>query len=204
VDEASYRIVLINKLYDNLLWAGSSAGYACFIFAAVLMDFMTEEQISILFLAFVAGGALWFRHWYRSQPRTYKVSEQISGGRMLTVFELNPRWETASIELKISSREPMGKIEAYVEFIPARGQAKRLSIGELGIDDVTEWYSDDSKQCSIRFEKRDLMRGIRQHEIKPDRFRFAAGDGETFLIKSHLFGFSSKYMLFRPDTGRYN
>ncbi len=165
---------------------------------------MTEEQISILFLAIVAGGALWFRQWYRSQPRTYKVSEQISGGRMLAVTELNPRWETAAIELKINSREPLGKLEAFVEFIPVRGESSRLSITELGIDDVVVSCSADLKQYSITFEKRDLMRGIRHNNIKPYRFRFVAGDGESFLIKSHVFGFSSKYMLFRPDTGRYN
>lgn len=150
------------------------------------------------------GGAIWFRQWYHSQPRTYKVSEQVSGGRLLTVTELNPRWETAAIELKLISRDPIDGIKAWVEFVSPRSETLKLSLEELGIDEVVVSYTEDQKQCSISFEKRDLMRGIRQHEIKPHRFRFVISDNEGFICKSHIFGFSSKYMLFRPDTGRYN
>lgn len=165
---------------------------------------MTQEQFSILFFALLIGGALWFRHWYRSKPRTYKVSEQVSGGRLLAVTEINPRWETAAIELKMTSRDAIGNLQAFVEFIPARGEVLRLSLEELEIDDVIVQIGENSRQCSITFEKRDLMRGIRLREIKPYRFRFVITDQDGFVIKSHVFGFSSKYMLFRPDTGRYN
>ena len=123
---------------------------------------------------------------------------------MLAVTEINPRWETASIELDIKGREPLGEFEAFVEFIPLRGETTRLSLVDLGIDDILVNRSDDGRQCSIVFEKRDLMRGIRHREVKPYHFRFVVVEDHSFVIKSHLFGFSSKYMLFRPDTGRYN
>ncbi|MBK9290173.1 MAG: hypothetical protein IPM52_00835 [Bacteroidetes bacterium] len=165
---------------------------------------MTQEQFSIIFLSILIGGAIWFRRWYHAQPRHYKVSEQVSGGKLLTVTELNPRWETAAIELRLRSREPLDAIEAFVEFIPTKGEAFKLSLQELGIDDIRLDRNETGNQFILTFEKRDLMRGIRQREIQPYRFRFVVGTEGSAPIKSHIFGFSSKYMLFRPDTGRYN
>lgn len=165
---------------------------------------MTEEQFGLIFFALVIGGAYWFRQWYHAQPRRYKVSEQLSGGKILIVTELNPRWESAAIELTVKSKYPLAELAAFIEFISPKGEAQKLSLNDLGIEEVSVEKHDDRKLQHIRFEKRDLMRGIRQCNIQPFRFRFVVIDADGQIIKSHLFGFSTKYMLFRPDTGRYN
>lgn len=166
---------------------------------------MDKNSIVFLVLAALVGAVLLFRRWYLRFPRSYKVSEQLSGDKSLTVTEHNPRFETATIELSVKSMTALSAMpETAVEFIDIKGEFKRFSLEELEITDVSNTISEDRKRYSCTFEKRDLMRGIRNKEIKLNSFRFVALIGQKALIKSHIFAFSTKYMLFRPDSGKYN
>ncbi|PKP51193.1 MAG: hypothetical protein CVT92_13390 [Bacteroidetes bacterium HGW-Bacteroidetes-1] len=166
---------------------------------------MDKNSIVFLVLAALAGAALLFRRWYLRFPRSYIVSEQISGDKSLTVTEHNPRFETATIELSVKNLTAFSFMpETAVEFIDTKGEFTRFSLEALEITDVSNTISEDLKHFKCTFEKRDLMRGIRNREIKLNSFRFVALSGQKALIKSHVIAFSTKYMLFRPDSGKYN
>lgn len=165
---------------------------------------MDQQSLMLLTgILLVAAGVL-FRRWYLSKPRLYEVAETSAGKLLLKVTERNPRFETASIELKISGKDVTDALLAGIEFIDKKGGFERKSLAELEIDDIQMVYEAENKYLTIEFEKRDLMRGIRQLNIQLHRFRFVINLHDKPLIKSPVFAFSSKYMLFRPDSGRYN
>lgn len=151
----------------------------------------------------IIAGVL-FRKWYLAKPRVYKVSETTAAKTTLTVIEHNPRFETASIELSLHGKGVSEKQTIGVEFLNKNGEFDRKNLAELEIDDIVSSFDAEKMLSSIAFEKRDLMRGIRQLNIQLYRFRFVVVDENKAIVKSPVFAFSSKYMLFRPDSGRYN
>jgi hypothetical protein len=166
---------------------------------------MDNDLIAVVVLGLLAGGGIVFRRWYLRQPRTYKVSEQVSGTRKLTITEHNPRFETATIEVGLFDKVLLKEdIQTAIEFIDKKNEFVRYSLEDLGIDEIELKRSDDNKSFSCTFEKRDLMRGIRAKGISLYRFRFVLLTDSMPFLKSHVFAFSTKYMLFRPDSGRYN
>ncbi|MDP3462065.1 MAG: hypothetical protein Q8S18_04675 [Bacteroidales bacterium] len=166
---------------------------------------MDKESLAIIVMVILVAGAVLVRRWYLNLPKTYKVSESQTGEFILTVTEHNPRFETATIELLLHYKnERSNEIEVLVEFLNSKREFERFSLAELSIEDIDISHSSQNKQFSCSFEKRDLMRGIRLKEIELYRFRFVMQVNKTTIIKSPEFAFSSKSMLFRPDTGRYN
>lgn len=166
---------------------------------------MSQDILILLAIAVLAVSAYLFRKWYLSLSKSYKVSEQYLAGKKLTITEHNPRKDTATLELKITSNkafdEPSG---VFIEFIDSKNERLKYALHELEINDVENHFSSDKKTCTYIFEKRDLMRGIRNANISLFRFRFTIALDANTLIKSHIFGFSSRYMLFRPDIGKFN
>lgn len=166
---------------------------------------MSQDILILFAIAALAIPAYLFRKWYLSLSKSYKVSEQYLAGKKLSITEHNPRKDTATLELKITSNQVFDQPdEVFVEFVNAKNERSRHSLHDLEIMDIETHFSPDKKSYSYIFEKRDLMRGIRNANISLYRFRFAiALDANTFM-KSHIFGFSSRYMLFRPDIGKFN
>lgn len=166
---------------------------------------MDQGTIIILTISVLAGGAILFRRWYLSQARSYKVSEQWHNTYRITITEHNPRHETAVIEIGLSPSETSFSADRFlVEFISKKRELNRKTLPELGIEDVDISYNAHNKLLKCTFEKRDLMRGIRLNDINLYRFRFVVLLTNTSIFKSPEFAFSSKSMLFRPDTGKYN
>lgn len=166
---------------------------------------MSQDILILLAIAMLAIPAYLFRKWYLSLSKSYKVSEQYLAGKKLTITEHNPRKDTATLELKITSNQVFDQPDGvFVEFINARNERLRYTLHDLEIIDIETHISPDKKSCIYIFEKRDLMRGIRNANISLYRFRFAIALDKSTFIKSHIFGFSSRYMLFRPDIGKFN
>lgn len=166
---------------------------------------MDQDTIFLLVIGALGGAAILFRKWYLAQPRSYKVSEQWHNAIRMVVTEHNPRKETAVIEIELSPVTSVPEVDCFmVEFISKKRELERKTLTELGITEISISYDGKNKSVTCTFEKRDLMRGIRSFDIKLYRFRFVVGVTKVSLNKSPEFAFSSKSMLFRPDTGKYN
>lgn len=166
---------------------------------------MDKDSLIIVVMVILVTGAVLLRRWYLSIPKSYKVSETRTGDFTLTLTEHNPRFETAEIELLLQFRnEGSDEIVVLVEFLNKKRDFERFSLAALSIEDISISHSNQNKQFACSFEKRDLMRGIRLKGIDLYRFRFVMQVNNTTIIKSPEFAFSSKSMLFKPDTGRYN
>jgi hypothetical protein len=178
---------------------------AKFVFLSKFL-FMTADQIGILILLILFATGFAFRRWYIRQPKTYKISDQHISGWQLLIFDHNPRADGSTIELNCKSNN--GSSAAEYKFGMELIQKKR-ELRKLFFDPASDLKFEQkslSDQSGARFfiEKRSLLQLIRNEEIKLNRFRFFVKIGDQQLIKSPEFAFSSKFLIFKPDTGKFN
>lgn len=164
---------------------------------------MSQDTILIIVAGILLGAGILFRRWYLSLAKTYKVSEQYSAGRKLTVTEIDARHENAQIELNIQATQAIAESpQVFVEFISKKKEIQKFGTTELEINSISGEFLNDNKECTIRFLKKELYLAIRRHEIDLFRFRFVVDFGNNQLIKSHIFAISSRNMLYRPEIGK--
>ncbi len=167
---------------------------------------MTADQIGIIILVvlFVVGYA--FRSWYKKQARSYKISTSPANGYILTIFDHNPRAEGATLELKCTAPVDgtLSESSFGIEII-----RKKRELYKIFFADHTEMragikLSEDQKTIQLLIEKKSLLDIIRKEEIKLNRFRFFIELGNNSFIKSPEFAFSSRFLIYKADTGKYN
>ncbi len=165
------------------------------------------DQQNLLFLAFgvLIGLGFLFRRWYVRQPKSYQVSEQFSGGYFLSVTDLNPRSNEASLKLRLTTQHPFESPPCLaVELIKKTGEFDRITFQELGIEDHFVPIFGKDKELEITFEKRDMLHPIRDRELKLNRFRLTVMENSKVLIKTPVFMLSQKFMLIPVERGKFN
>ena len=167
---------------------------------------MTADQIGILILVILFGVGVAFRRWYKKQSRSYKISNSVANGYTLTIFDHNPRAEGATLELKCTA-PPEGKlIESSfgIEIIRKKRELYKIYFAEHTEIRSGIKLADDQKMIQLLIEKKSLLDIIRKEEIKLNRFRFFIDLGNGSFIKSPEFAFSSRFLIYKADTGKYN
>ena len=165
------------------------------------------DQQNLLFLAFgvLIGLGFLFRRWYLRQPKSYQVSGQFSGEYFLSVTDLNPRTDEASLKLHLTAQHPFESLPYMaIELIKKTGEFDRITFQELGIQDSLAPLFGKEKELEITFEKRDLLHPIRDRELKLGRFRLTVLDNNKVLIKTPVFMLSQKFMLIPVERGKFN
>ena len=165
------------------------------------------DQQNLLFLAFgvLIGLGFLFRRWYLRQPKSYQVSGQFSGEYFLSVTDLNPRTDEASLKLHLTAQHPFESLPYMaIELIKKTGEFDRITFQELGIQDSLAPLFGKEKELEITFEKRDLLHPIRDRELKLGRFRLTVMDNDKVLIKTPVFMLSQKFMLIPVERGKFN
>jgi hypothetical protein len=165
------------------------------------------DQQNLLFLAFgvLIGLGFLFRRWYLRQPKSYQVSGQFSGEYFLSVTDLNPRTDEASLKLHLTAQHTFESLPYLaVELIKKTGEFDRITFQELGIQDSFAPLFGKEKELEITFEKRDLLHPIRDRELKLGRFRLTVLDNNKVLIKTPVFMLSQKFMLIPVERGKFN
>ena len=167
---------------------------------------MTADQIGILVLVllFVAGYA--FRKWFISQPKTYKISEQYISNRKLIIYDHNPRSEHSTIEIacQINEHNNLNALSFGIELIQKKRDLLKIEFNSYPELEFEQRFSDNQSFVRFFIEKRSLLEIIRNEEFKLYRFRFFVKTDELNYIKSPEFTFSSKFLIIKPDTGKFN
>jgi len=167
---------------------------------------MTADQIGIIILVllFVVGYA--FRSWYKKQARSYRISDSVANGYTLTIFDHNPRAEGATLELRCTA--PIdGKLNGSsfgIEIIRKKRELYKIFFTDHPEMRAGLKLADDNKMIQLLIEKKSLLDIIRKEEIKLNRFRFFIDLGNHSYIKSPEFTFSSRFLIYKVDTGKYN
>lgn len=168
--------------------------------------FMSADQLGIIVLVVLFATAYAFRKWYKNRPKTYKISEQFVGGWQFIIFDHNPRTEGSIIELECRSSH-VSESANYVfgmELIQKKRALRKLFFNAY--PDLRIELKPLPDQSGMRFfiEKSSILHIIRKEELTLGRFRFFVEIDALQLIKSPEFSLSSKFLIFKTDTGKYN
>lgn len=167
---------------------------------------MTADQIGILILVVLFGVGYAFRSWYKKQARTYKISNSLANGYTLTIFDHNPRAESATLELKCTApaEGSLSESKFGIEIIRKKRELYKIYFAEHAEIRAAYKLADDQRQVQLLIEKKSLLDLIRKEEIKLNRFRFFIELNNSTFIKSPEFAFSSRFLIYKVDTGKYN
>lgn len=166
---------------------------------------MDQQNIIILAFGFLIGLGFLFRRWYVRLPKSYKVSEQISGAYSLSITDLNPRTDEASLKLFLTAHHGFEAApHVAVELIKKDSEFERFTFQELGVEESFVPVQGKENALEFTFEKRDFLHPIRDRGLKVGRFRFTIIAGEKVLIKSYVFQLSQKFMLIIVGRGKRN
>ena len=166
---------------------------------------MNQDTILVITFGLILFIAYQIRRWYLLKQKSYQVSTQIAGRMVLTISDHNPKQDNASLSLHFKRpQETEYKPEAAIEFLLKKGDFDRQSFESLGIEPTFQVVADSPDSWVLEFEKRDLLKAVREKEIKLNRFRFVVMQNSSPAIKSHVFMFSEKFMLIIVERGKHN
>jgi len=167
---------------------------------------MTADQIGILILVLLFSVGYAFRSWYKKQARSYNISNSVVNGFTLSIFDHNPRSEGATLELKCVAPEGgnLGGSSFGIEIIKKKRELYKIPFTNHPEMNFAVKLADDNKMIQGIIEKKSLLDIIRKEEIKLNRFRFYVELNTGSFIKSPEFTFSSRFLIYKVDTGKYN
>lgn len=164
---------------------------------------MSTDQIGIVVLVvlFAIGFAL--RGWYKDRAKKYLISQQFIGGSVLSVVEHNPEKPFSLIEISLTNVS-LDKLAFGIETISKKRALQKFYFNDLELE-KSQLTFDELHQTSAFFaHKKSLVTSLNNQNIKLFRFRFFVEAAPQKVFKSPELAFSTKGLLFKPDTGSYN
>ncbi|MBS4058503.1 MAG: hypothetical protein KKD74_11475 [Bacteroidetes bacterium] len=166
---------------------------------------MDQDTLFILFMLVVGGLAMMFRNWYTNRPKHYLISVQLINGMQFKVIELDPRTKHGSILIAVDGCADIKLIGEFgIEKIDHKRNITVFPLSGGIIKTIVPENPVHQKGLIAAFYKQDFFDLLHDAAIKKARFRFYALLPNGQKLKSHELSFSSKNLLFKPDTGKYN
>lgn len=166
---------------------------------------MNDETIAIIFILFVIGAFILYRKWFNRRKKIYLASDEMNGGYRLRIVEHNPRTDDAQVLLSIThSAKPIQLNDVSIEFIRPDRDFHSIRLEELIEEKISINYTENRRSARLKFYKSDMLRGIRNREIKLYRFRFVWHLSPGVKYKTHEMVISARYIFFKPDSGFFN
>ncbi len=166
---------------------------------------MNDETIAIVFILFVIGAFILYRKWFNRRKKIYVASDEMNGGYRLRIVEFNPRTDDAQVLLSISHPSKTLDIDhTAIEFISPKREFQTIKLEELMEEEIKINYDESHQSARLKFYKSDMLRGIRNREIKLYRFRFVWQMESGSKFKTHEMAISARYIFFKPDSGFFN
>lgn len=164
---------------------------------------MDTDQIGIVVLVglFILGYAL--RHWYKDRAKKFLISKQVIGGSVLKIIEHNPEKPTSYIEINLALANHQ-KLSFGIETISKKRELTKYYFDDMALENSHLVADSNEKGHAYLVHKKSLVFKLNELGLKLYRFRFFVEVAPQKVFKSPELSFSSKGLLFKPDTGNYN
>ncbi len=164
---------------------------------------MDTDQIGIVVLVslFILGFAL--RNWYKDRSKKFLISRQVIGGSVLKITEHNPEKPDSIIEINLSNIQ-FDQVAFGIETISKKRILTKYYFHDMNLGDSELVMSHKEMTCAYLAHKKKLVYALNDLGIQLYRFRFFAEVAPQKILKSPELSFSSKGLLYKPDTGNYN
>jgi len=164
---------------------------------------MTVDQIAIIVLVLLFAIGLSLRNWFKNRQKKLLISRQYLAGKILSVIEHNPEKPEALIEISLKGQK-LSSERFGIEFISRKRDLVQYYFHGLELINKADDKNSEDNQSVFLLDKKSFLFAIKNLEIKLYRFRFFIKLEENSLLKTPELAFSSKTLLFKPDTGKYN
>lgn len=164
---------------------------------------MDTDQIGIVVLVslFILGFVL--RNWYKDRSKKFLISKQVIGGGILKITEHNPEKPGSLIEINLSNIQ-YDQVAFGIETISKKRILTKYYFSDMSLESSELVMSPKELTCSYLANKKNLVSALNDLGVKLYRFRFFAEVAPQKIFKSPELSFSSKGLLYKPDTGNYN
>lgn len=156
----------------------------------------------IVFGLIIGGFAFWqFRY---SKPRPYILSQQIFPELDLLVLIEKAEGKTKDFLININLKKQLVIKSPYVELIDKKRQSEIVLINEFISTKNQNPEPNKEKNISYKYSFSEFSDLLKKREFKFKTFRIIIENNSGKIFKSHELAFNKNWIIYRPDSGKYN
>lgn len=156
----------------------------------------------IVFGLIIGGFAFWqFRY---SKPRPYILSQQIFPELDLQLLIEKSEGKTKDFLININLKKHLLFKYPYVELLNKKRDAEIVLIHELISNKNQNNQPDKEKNIQYKYSFSEFSDLLKKREFKFKTFRIIVENNSGKKFKSHELAFNKNWIIYRPDSGKYN
>jgi len=156
----------------------------------------------IVFGLIIGGVAVW--QVRKGKARPYILSTQNYPGLQLSVIVQKQEGKTKDFVILLNSRQEQTLKTVYIELISSNRKFEKIDDGLINenIDFPLSLQQNQNAKFVYPFET--FKKYLQKSKFKFKSFRVVVEDIQNKKYKSHEMAFNKNWVIYRPDTGKYN
>ncbi len=163
-----------------------------------------ESTVSYILIAAIMILSFTVYNYRKKQIRYYQLSMQKYPELVLSIIIQKTQRKISAVLVKLSSTGEMNLNDIKIELISAKREFNYYSLRSLiSTKSLPTKLNKNTKiEFLIPFEEFRTLLMDGEHPFRT--FRFIAVSDKKQSYKSHEMGFDKKWIIYRPDLGKYN
>jgi len=163
-----------------------------------------ESTVSYILIAVIIILAFTVYNYRKKQTRYYLLSRQKYPKLELKIIIQKTQRKISAVVISLSTVEDLDLSDIKVELISHKREFNYYSLASLiSTNRLPSKLKKNTKvEFSVPFEEFRTLLMDGEHPFRT--FRFVAVSEKDKSYKSHELGFDKKWVIYRPDSGKYN
>lgn len=156
----------------------------------------------IVFGLIIGGVAIW--QLRRSKARPYVLSTQNYPELQLRVIIQKQEGKTKDFVIQLSSSQELSLDNVFIELISKSRAFEKIDDGLINENIDLPLALKQNQTAKFIYPFDSFKKYLQNGEFKFKSFRVVVEDINKKKYKSHEMAFNKNWVIYRPDTGRYN
>jgi hypothetical protein len=156
----------------------------------------------IVFGLIIGGVAVW--QLRRSKPRPYLLSTQNYPELQLKIIIQKQEGKTKDFVIELKSAQQLSIRNVYIELISKTREFKKIEDGLINDHLELPLSLQPNQNAQLIYPFDSLRNHLQNRQFAFQSFRVVLEDLNRKKFKSHEMAFNKNWVIYRPDTGRYN
>jgi len=156
----------------------------------------------IVFGVIIGGVAIW--QLRRSKARPYVLSTQNYPELQLRVIIQKQEGKTKDFIIEITGLQALNVNSLFIELISKARSFAKIDAGLIHKNLDLPIFIQQNQVVQFIYPFDSFKKYLESSDFKFTSFRVVVEDGNEKKYKSHAMAFNKNWVIYRPDTGRYN
>lgn len=156
----------------------------------------------IVFGVFIGGVAVW--HIRRSKPRPYILSVQRYPELEIQIIVRKQDGKTNDFVVQIYTGIDTQLANIYIELLSAKRESEQVAGGLLSDHIHLPLHIPKKQKIELVYPFLSLKKYLTDQDFAFKTFRVVVMTENQKKIKSHELAFNKNWVIYRPDSGKYN